>query len=270
MLKFLKTFQNLGSTILFLFLECIALFLIIRFNKGQNEIFLHSSNEIVSDLVRQKSKIEQSLDLKSQNDDLLLQNAKLIEELVNEKIRESIDSSTVIKKYEVLTASIINSSIHSLNNYFTLNKGRVDGLDKSMGVIGNKGIVGIINQVSSKYSTAISLLNINLRVSASIKDKDYSGYLTWTGEDYQLYKLNGIPKHADVLIGDEVITSGHSSIFPKGIAIGTIESYEVISGGAFYDITVRAYQDLTNTSLVYVVKNNDFEEIIELESLNEN
>ncbi len=270
MFRFFKIFQNFGATILFIFLECIAIFLIIRFNKGQSEIFLHSSNEIVADLVRQQSKIKQSLDLKEQNDDLLLQNAQLIEELVNEKIKTTRDSSDIEKKYEVLPAIIINSTIHTLNNYITLDKGVKDGLKKSMGVIGDKGIVGVINQVSNKYSTVISLLNINLRIAASIKAKEHSGYLTWSGGDYLHYKLNGIPKYANIVIGDEVITSGYSSIFPKGIKIGKIETYEVIRGGAFYDITVRSYQDLTQTSLVYVVKNNDFEEINELENLNEN
>lgn len=270
MFRFFKIFQNLGTTILFVFLECIALFLIIRFNKGQSEIFLYSSNEIISDFVKQQSRIKQSLDLKNQNDDLLYQNAQLIEELVNEKVKTSRDTSEVEKKYDVIPATIINSSIHTLNNYMTLDKGRMDGLDKSMGVLGSEGVVGVINQISGKYATVISMLNVNLRVAASIADKEYFGYLSWSGSDYLRFKLNGIPKHANIVIGDEVVTSGHSSIFPKGIKMGRVESYEIKRGGTFYDITVKCYQDLTQTSLVYVIKNNDFEEISELESLNEN
>ena len=270
MLRFLKIFQNLGVTILFIFLEIISLFLIVRFNKNQNEIFLHSSNEVVSNFIRQQSKLKQSLDLKNQNDDLLSQNAKLIEELVNEKIKTARDSSEVEKKYRVLPATIINSSIHTLNNYITIDKGKKDSLQKSMGIIGEKGPIGVINQVTENYATAVSLLNVNLRISASVEEKNHAGYLSWSGGKYDNFKLYGIPKHATIGIGDIVSTSGHSSIFPKGIRIGTITSYEIIEGGAFYDINVSTLQDLTKSDLVYVIKNRHFEEIKALERLNEN
>ena len=270
MFRFFKIFQNFGTSILFIFLECICLFLIIRYNKGHNEIFLHSSNEITSSIVKQRSRLKQSLDLMNQNDELLNQNAKLIEELVNHRGWTEKDSSINAKKYEIMSATIINSSIHSLSNYITLDRGLNDNMYKGMGVIGDKGIVGVINQVTPKYSTAISMLNVDLRIAAGIRDKDYAGYLAWSGENYFHFNLYGIPKHAEITIGDEVITSGHSSIFPKGLSIGKIEEYSVVEGGAFYDISVDFNQDLTNVSLVYVIINNDFEEIRSLERLNEN
>jgi len=270
MLRFLRIFQNLGTTILFVLLQLISLFLIVRYNQNQNEIFLHSSNVWVSELVRQRAVVEQSLDLKGQNDVLLAQNARLIEELVNEKVKIPGDTSAVRSKYEVMPARIINSSIHTLNNYLTIDKGEIDSLTKSMGIIGENGPIGVINQVSSKYSTALYMLNVNLRISASIDEKDYSGYLSWSGNEYDNFKLYGIPKHATIGIGDKVVTSGHSSIFPKGIAIGVIDAYEIKDGGAFYDIDVTTFNDLTKVDLVYVIKNKDFQEIKELEELNEN
>jgi len=270
MLRVFKIFQNLGTTILFLFLECISLFLIIRYNKGQNDIFLHSSNEIVSDVVKQRAKIKQSLDLKNQNDDLLFQNARLIEELINRKGWTEKDSNNIDKKYNVIPANIVNSSIHSLSNYITLDKGRSHGIEKGMGVLGDRGVIAVINQVSNKYSTAISLLNVDLRVSSSIKDKNHTGFLTWSGKDIFHFKLNGIPKHAAIEVGDNVVTSGHSSIFPKGLVIGKIEEYTIIEGGAFYDISLTLNQDLSMVNLVYIIANNDFDEIRSLENLNEN
>lgn len=269
MFRFLKNFQNLGSTILFIFLECICLFLIIRFNQGQNAIFLHSSNEIVSDFVQRKSRIKQSLDLKSQNDDLLGQNAKLIEEIVN--LNRWIDKDSIEEKtqFEVMSANIVNNNIHTVNNYITLDKGANDGIKKGMGVMADKGLVGVVNQTSAKYATAISMLNVNLRIAASIEGKDYFGYITWTGTDFFLFDLVGIPKHAEIEIGDKVVTSGHSSIFPKGLNIGEVEEYTIDGGGAFYKVSVRVDQDLSKTALVYIVLNHDFEEIQSLESENE-
>jgi rod shape-determining protein MreC len=92
----------------------------------------------------------------------------------------------------------------------------------------------------------------------------------WSGKDLFQFKLNGIPKHAEIVIGDEVVTSGNSSIFPKGIAMGRVEEYSVVEGGAFYDITVRVDLDLSQISHVYIINNQHYEEIRNLEKLNEN
>ena len=242
--------------------------LIINYNKVPNEIFLHSSNQWIAGLVRQKAILDQTLDLKNQNDELLAQNATLIQELVNTG-GWTIDDTTIQNRYEIIPANVINNSFHTRTNYLTIDRGRQDSITKAMGVIGLNGLAGVINQVSDQYATAISLLHIDLRVAAAIKDKKYSGFLVWSGSDLFAFKLNGIPKHANIVIGDEVITSGHSSIFPQGITIGKIEEYTIVEGGAFYDITVRVEQDISKISNVYVVKNNDYREISELEKLNE-
>ena len=269
MLRFFQIFQNLGTPILFIFLECTCLFLIIRYNKGQREIFLHSSNELVSGIVRHRARIKQSLDLKIHNDELLDQNARLIEELVNSRPRVIVDSA-LQSKYSVIPANVINRSIYSRNNHITLDIGRNDGIDKTMGVLGSNGIVGVIKQVSAHYSTVISLLNVDLRISTAIKDKGYSGYLIWSGNDFFSFKLHGIPKHANIVIGDEIVTSGHSTIFPMGIYIGKVDAYTVVEGGAFYDINARIDQDLTKSDQVYVINNKDFEEIRDVERSYEN
>jgi rod shape-determining protein MreC len=268
MFRFLRVFQNLGTTILFVFLECICLLLIINYNKTPNEIFFHSSNKWVAGLVRQKAILDQTLDLKNQNDELLTQNASLIQELVNTG-GWTIKDTSIQNKFDIIPANVINNSFHTRTNYMTVDRGIQDSIEKSMGIIGLNGLVGVINQVSEHYATAISLLHVDLRIAAAIKGKNYSGFLVWSGNDLFTFKLNGIPKHANIMIGDEIVTSGHSSIFPKGIAIGKIEEYTVVEGGAFYDITVRVDQDLSNVSNVYIVKNNHYKETVELERANE-
>ena len=62
---------------------------------------------------------------------------------------------------------------------------------------------------------------------------------------------------------------GKSSIFPKGIPIGSIASFALDESENFYIIRVQLFQDMTNLGHAYVIKNNDLAEIRTLESLQE-
>jgi rod shape-determining protein MreC len=135
-----------------------------------------------------------------------------------------------------------------------LDKGSQQGLRTEMAVVSKGSIVGIVKGVSKNYATVISLLNIDLRISAKVKKNGYFGSLNWTGEDYQTALLKEIPLHADIMIGDTIITSGYSSIFPEGVLIGFIKDFEEKSG-SFYDIEVELSTDFKSLSNVNVIGN---------------
>jgi rod shape-determining protein MreC len=69
-------------------------------------------------------------------------------------------------------------------------------------------------------------------------------------------------------VGDTVVTSGYSNIFPEGIMIGTIKQFDVESGTNFYNIKVELSTDFKTLKYVEVVKNTRREEQIRLESTN--
>jgi rod shape-determining protein MreC len=80
-------------------------------------------------------------------------------------------------------------------------------------------------------------------------------------------QLIDISKFAPVTIGDTIITGGQSSIFPKGIPIGTIDNYNLDISGDMYTINVKLFNDMTAIGHVYVISNNDIEEIQSLQNL---
>lgn len=92
-----------------------------------------------------------------------------------------------------------------------------------MAVCSSEGVVGIIEKVSNRYARVLPLINTNLRISAKIKN-GYYGSLQWDGDDYRYSYLNDIPFHVDTEVGDTIVTSGFSSIFPEGEMIGFVES----------------------------------------------
>ena len=123
-----------------------------------------------------------------------------------------------------------------------------------MGVISSQGIVGVIRGASEQFSTVISLLNSELRVSAKLQGSGYYGPLNWNGGDYRYATLRDIPLHASVNQGDTVVTSGYSAIFPEGILIGFVDGYQE-KGGRFYEVEVNLSTDFKKLNHVYIVKN---------------
>jgi len=122
-------------------------------------------------------------------------------------------------------------------------------------VVCSSGIVGIVSKSSKNFSNVVSVLNTDLNISAKIKKNNYFGSLKWDGVDYQIAKLNEIPFHVKLQIGDTIVTSSYSLIFPENILIGTIFSFNKVAGGDFYDINVKLSTDFKNVRDVNIITN---------------
>ena len=177
-----------------------------------------------------------------------------------------IDSINV--RYRFIPAEVINNSVNRQNNYITLNKGRKDGVRPEMGIVGPNGVVGIITNVSDNYSTGPTVLNKRWRVSAKIKNSNYFGSLVWDGLNHRIAQLNEIPFHVELAVGDTIITSGYSSIFPEGIMIGQIEDFDIGNGDNFYEIDIRLSTNFMTLTYVEVVQDKDQSEIKNLNRYN--
>lgn len=261
-----------GGFVLFVVFECIAFYLIIRFNTHQSDIYINSTNRLSGYIYEQTQNINDFRSLNEQNDRIQRENAELIEKIINlpgvqlTPIELSQDSAYQDSSQYKLTPVRICNKINRLrNNYFTLCNGSIDGLKKGQGVVSKNGIVGRIKDVSDHYALVISLLNTQSGVSALIKDKNYVGTLEWTSNDPFIMTLYGVPKHASITLGDSVITSGYSTIFPPGLFIGLVDNFKLPAGDNNYEIDVRVTQDIMSEDHLYVIQNIRSEEQLELE-----
>ncbi|MBT8231133.1 MAG: rod shape-determining protein MreC [Saprospiraceae bacterium] len=249
-----------SALIAFLILELIAFFLIINYNKSQKEIWAHSSNLLSGNLFKQVEKIQDFFELQEVNDSLLTENAKLLETIINYRIDSKNNSFQRFEKldttfnYQLIPSRICNKTINVRNNYMTLCKGKNDGLKVGMGVISNKGVVGIIKTVSKDFATVLLVLNSQSRISAKVTSKNYFGNLIWDEGDVRSLSMVDVPKHADIAVGDSISTSGYSISFPPDIHIGTIESYSLIGGSNNYKIKVKMKEDVGAVEYVYAIK----------------
>jgi rod shape-determining protein MreC len=123
-----------------------------------------------------------------------------------------------------------------------------------MAVTSGDNVAGVIVGCSENFSIAISLLNIDFRLSARIKSSGYFGSLTWDGRNYRYAVLNEIPQHIAVSKGDTIETTSYSAIFPEGIRIGTVSDFKK-TGSDFYKITIELFTDFKKLQHVNVIGN---------------
>ncbi len=254
-------------TFLFVLLQILCFYLIIQNNRYHNAAWFNTSQKAAGRILALVNSLVQYVNLKSSNEKLAEENARLRTQMAA-LLHDTIPAyplTDTVGKYVFLPAQVVNNSFTRRNNYLTIDRGLLHGLRPEMGVIGSQGIVGMIKDVSTHYATVMSLLHKDFRTSAGFKNSGYFGSLSWPGMNPTLALLSDIPQHVKFSVGDTIITTGYSTLFPKGIMIGTVHDFESPQGSSFYRIRIRLSTDFAKLSWVYVVDNRHGQEIDELE-----
>ena len=260
------------SFLLFLLLFCVSLFFTIQSHTYHKSKFINSANFLTGGIYESLNGIGQYLNLKEENQILLEENNRLKSILFNEEDKlksEFILDSLLSNQFGLTPAKVYKNSYSSINNYLTINKGERDSINEDYGVITAKGIVGIIDNTSSNYARVLSVLNTNSRVNVQLKKTNHFGILTWNGESPEIVQLIDIPKQTPITVGDSIITGGLSTIFPKGIPVGTVTSFKLDETENYYNVDVKLFNDMTNIGHVHIIKNKDSKEISDLNNPNE-
>ena len=260
---------------LFILLELISFVLLFRFNHYQGSVFFTSSNKLAGSVYEAANQVTGYFHLKSINDDLVQKNVEL--ELQMEHLRKALsdvtrDSMSVeqLKKdalsgYDMYKARVINNSLTHIDNYITIDKGEKDGIRSEMGVVDGNGVVGIVYMTSDHYSVVIPVLNSKSSISCKIKNSDYFGFLKWDGGASNYATVKDMPRHSLFSLGDTIVTSGHSAVFPSGIPVGTVEDISDSHDGLSYLLKVRLFTDFGKLNDVRVIAKKTQEEQLRLE-----
>ena len=182
---------------------------------------------------------------------------------------DGIDSAMVesLSQYRYTTARIISNSISRSRNFITLNRGLMHGVVVDMAVISPPGVmIGYVVGCSERYSVVLPMLNMDFRTSGKIVGDEHFGSISWSGKSPYKVEMNDLSKHADIEIGDEVVSAGLSHYFPEGIKIGYVESYSINDTQTSYNVTVRLAADMTKLNNVILIENFDYGEIQALEN----
>ncbi|MBK7344983.1 MAG: rod shape-determining protein MreC [Saprospiraceae bacterium] len=268
MINLLYFLSRYGGVLAFVILELLSVYLVVRYNQTQREIYLNSSRFYSGVLLEKTAKIRHYASMAEIADSLAEENALLYNRLYSQLAitpREN-EVDSLFSPFEFIPARVIKNSINQPNNNLTLNKGELDGVKQGMGVVLPRGVLGIVRNTSPHFCRVLSLLNSQTYVGAAIRRNGAFGVVHWDGVSPAKVILEEIPKHLDILIGDTVVTSGHSSVFPPNLEIGKVISYYVPSGSNSYRIEVNLFVDLSRINRAYIVRNRYWDELQSLET----
>ena len=261
---------------LFLLLEVASFILLFRFNHYQQSVYFTSANGVAGKVYEISGGITSYFHLKTANEHLLDRNMWLeqrlsfLENVLKEK---GLDSARLYSmerlaptEYQIFKANVIKNSLNKADNYITLDRGTTEGIRPEMGVVDANGVVGIVYKTSPHYSLVIPLLNSKSSISCKIVGSDYFGYLKWEGGNSRFAYLKDLPRHAEFNLGDTVVTSGYSTVFPEGVMVGTVDDMSDSHDGLSYLLKIKLATDFGKVSNVRVISRNGQDEQKALES----
>ena len=256
---------------LFIFLEVTSGVLLFKYNSYQGSVWLSSANAVVGKIYEWESDALSFFTQTRANEELTIRNFYL-ERQVDQLRRlyaEATRDTTVMERnelqflsqYQLIPAKVVDNSLNKLENLMTIDKGRADGVEVDMGVACGNGVVGVVYLVGDHYSVVIPVLNASSsRISCAIRDRGYFGYLHWYGGDPTVAYVEDIPRHAKFKLGEWVVTSGFSSIFPSGVMVGKIEQAYNSSDGLSYKLKVQLSTDFSCVRDVVVISDRSIAE----------
>ncbi len=253
-------------------LIAFSFYLVFACNSYQRSVFLTSANKVAGWSYTVTNNITSFFYLKKNNQQLLERNAQLQKEI--QALKTQIDlraesDSTIVEafvsdtteqvRFDFIPAEVVNVSFSGPNNFLTLNKGSAHGVRPDMGVISQRGVVGVVSTVSDKFSMVIPVVNSKFRLSAKLKDSENYGSVSWNGRDVRHAQLGELPKHESFQVGDTVLTS-FSRIFPKRLVIGVVSSMGESKDDNFNTFNVRLATDFYSLQDVLIIRDAFYEE----------
>ena len=215
-----------SNRLLFLLLLIISLALTIKSHSYHRSEYVNSANAVTGTVYEKINEANEYLSLKEKNKGLASENALLKELLFNKK-DTLLTSKTVFRSdlnnFNVVVAKTVKNSFNKRENYITINAGTQAGIKTDMGVVNDKGIVGLVEKTSANFSTIQSILNTKSKIHAKIKHSDHFGSLVWDGKNVGFAQLIDVPRLASLKKGDSIVTGGNSDIFPENVPIGKVD-----------------------------------------------
>lgn len=271
LLEFLAKYNH---WFVFLILEVVSMVLLFQYNSYQGSAWFSSANAVTGKLYEWDANVETFFSLTKVNQELTQRNAYLEQEV--QKLSDSLVSVTkdssiyhrdqfaLLRNYRLIPAKVVANSVDKPGNLMTIDKGSADGIHKDMGVISGKGVVGIVYLVAEHYAIVIPVLNTKSNISCMIQNRGYFGYLRWKGGVSDLAYLEEVPRHAHFKLGDYVVTSGYSAVFPPGVRVGRILHVFNSADGLSYRVQLRLSTDFARLRDVCVIDDAAMKERLEI------
>ena len=173
----------------------------------------------------------------------------------NERLRNLLGYKQAAGQFDLVAAQVIGREQATWTSMIVINKGSSDGIAKNMPVVTEKGLVGVVTEAAPNASKVQLVLDPRCSVGTLIQrpESRVAGIVQGSTEDALTPNMINIPKDADVVAGDMVITSGFGGIYPKGIAVGEVTSLKVDGGGLLKVAALKPAVDFQKLEDVLVI-----------------
>lgn len=211
----------------------------------------------ITEITERSNLADENKELKRQIEELTAENERLsLYEDENEHLSELLEVSQKYQDYDTTGARVIAKDAGVWYGSFLINKGENDDLKINMAVMDAGGLVGRIVKTSATYSKVYSILDSRSSVSVkSIRTGDLGVVIG----DHELMsdglcKMEYIDSAAEIVEGDEIVTSGLSEYYPEGISVGVIKEIHKDENGLTKYAVIEPKVDFKHIDTVVVIK----------------
>ncbi len=205
-----------------------------------------------------ENKLEYLENLVKENKRLRKENVELA--LLNERLHEAMLENIRLRRllrfkeqshYRLIAANVIGQGQEQTVQSLLLNVGSSDGVRKNMPVVTDRGLVGKIITATPHQSIAQILLDRNSLVSVRLQKSREVGVVGWSGNFW--LDLNYIPRDLPVELGEVVVTSGLSQIYPAGLKVGVVAQVKENQYELFKEIRVKPAVNFNRLEEVFII-----------------
>ena len=193
MRKLFKFFKRFRDFLIFFVLQVFVLGLFFTSKNFHKARLFNTSSTIVGWFVEKKHNITKHFSLEEANERLAEENARLWAMMPESFYRLQSDiwyvNDTLKKqRYEYISAEVENSTTTKSNNFFTINRGSLNGIKEGMGVMTSEGVVGFIFSVSENMALVKTVLSENINIPVKLKKITSTGYSNGTQKTTKLHR----------------------------------------------------------------------------------
>ncbi|VAX16089.1 hypothetical protein MNBD_IGNAVI01-200 [hydrothermal vent metagenome] len=181
--------------------------------------------------------------------------------LENKELKKLLGYKEEVKS-RLIPTTVVAKNFSNIQGNYIINAGISDSVYKSMPVITNDGLVGIVTDTEENFSLVRTLHNTSFRISGTIQRSNINGIIFWDGQNLVMHN---IPTTADIDKGDRVVTSVLSSILPPSIPVGLVVKKESNISGILSNVIIRPFVDVLTVKNIFVLQEVKSKQIDSLE-----
>ena len=191
-------------------------------------------------------------DLKKQLTDLRLNNAHMQQEAEQGRRLQALLDFKLQYINKTVAAQVIGTSGTELSRVIYIDRGNRDGVEAGMAVITPDGIVGKIARADRSTSQVLLISDPQSGAGVLLERLHLNGILKGTNGRYP--EVQNVMSDEKIQVGDRIITTGGDRVFPRGLPVGTVESFSPDrERDPFLNIKVKPAADLGKLEEVLVI-----------------